>query len=109
MPRPRLVAPSEKEIQHGIRRLLENLGFSWYNLSQPRATKQTAGLPDAIAFGRGRTLFIEVKRKPNKPTPAQIGFGEEVAAAEGSWVCWYSTREAGDWLRENGIARITPL
>lgn len=99
------VRPSEKQIQNGIFRLLRMLGWAVYDLSQPRNTMQTPGLPDGLAFGHGRTLFVEVKRRPNKPTPWQTEFGANVEEGEGTWVVWYSVEDAKDWLRDHGLLR----
>lgn len=54
----------EKAEQHAIKRILLACGFVVYNLSQPRATKQTAGLPDLYAVHKSQPIcfWFEVKR-----------------------------------------------
>ena len=55
---------SEAEVQLSIRRLAEMLGYTVYDLSQGRPTRQPAGVPDLYLHGHGRRAWIEVKR-PN--------------------------------------------
>ncbi|HUW15389.1 MAG TPA: hypothetical protein VM537_37105 [Anaerolineae bacterium] len=93
----------EKAIQHGIKDLLKQLGFSVYNLSQPRHTMQTHGLPDLIALGHSYTLFIEVKAGKNKQTPAQREFQQACSNTPAFYVVWYSAAEAWDWLVERHV------
>ena len=98
MIRPRI---SEKQVQHAITDLLKKqLGFSVWNLSQPRATKQSFGLPDLIAIGRGLILFIEVKRPGGKQTIYQEDFGLQVQDNGGTYVVWSSAKQAWDFLVE---------
>jgi len=98
MIRPRI---SEKQVQKAITDLLKGqLGLSVYDLSQPRHTMQTRGLPDLIAIGRGLILFIEVKRPGGKQTIHQQDFGLQVEANGGTYVVWSSAKQAWDYLVE---------
>ena len=92
---------SEKQVQHAIVDLLKKqLGFACWNLSQPRATKQSPGLPDLIAIGRGLILFIECKRPGGKQTEYQKTFQREVEANGGIYCLWESAAQAWDFLVE---------
>lgn len=99
---PRLI--SEKEVQQRIRTFLRDVvGLAVYNLSQPRASKQTEGLPDLIALGRGHALFVEVKSPVGRQTEAQKRFEGYVADTPAEYVCWRSVGQAKDWAIENGL------
>lgn len=52
------------------------LGYEVVRLSQPRATKQTPGIPDRIyAHPRqGVLVWAELKSAKGKPSPSQVAF-----------------------------------
>ncbi len=61
------------------------IGFEVYNLSQPRASKQTPGLPDLWLSHAGAEFagWFECKRAVGgKRSTAQIAFGEQCVAAK---------------------------
>jgi hypothetical protein len=77
--------PLEKDTQNKILQWLKLQGiFAWTNKTQGtfdprrgvfRASTQMVGIPDILGvLNDGRFLGIEVKRKPNKPTPEQVNF-----------------------------------
>lgn len=67
----------EKEIQRRIVQRLGKLGVIVYSLSQPRATKQSLGLPDLCCFDPVRGMFwIEVKAADGKLRDEQRVFQE---------------------------------
>lgn len=69
---------SEKMIQQAIRLRWELHGATVLNLSQPRATKQTPGLPDQIVLIPGNgCVFCEVKT----PKGRQSEYQKEVEEA----------------------------
>lgn len=88
---------SESEIQLGIRRALETLGFEVYDLSQDRPTRQTPGLGDLYVVGRGRCAWLEVKRPTGRQSEAQVRFGEAVTSNGGDYVVVRSETEAVEW------------
>jgi len=53
---------TEAEVQLGIRRAAEVLGYDVYDMSQGRPTRQAPGIPDLYIRGHGRRVWIEVKR-----------------------------------------------
>jgi len=53
---------TEAEVQLAIRRTLEILGYTVYDLSQGRPTRQPSGVPDLYVVGHSRRAWIEVKR-----------------------------------------------
>lgn len=66
---------SEKEIQLRIYKRLTDLGVAVYWLSQPRASGQTAGVPDLMCFDAARGLFfVEVKATNGRQSEAQAKF-----------------------------------
>lgn len=58
---------TESTIQGSIKRTLEIYGWFVSKLIQT----STNGIPDLMALKNGKTVFIEVKRPGNKPTPLQ--------------------------------------
>lgn len=80
-------ALSEKQVQAAIVKRLGKLGVAVYSLSQPRATKQTAGLPDILAICPYRGIFVvEVKAAGGKQRPEQRVFQERWERAGGRYV-----------------------
>lgn len=63
----------EKTVQRAVTRFLLALGYVVSDLSQPRASMQTAGLPDLFAMHPrlGHALWIEVKAARGRVSPAQ--------------------------------------
>lgn len=59
---------TEASIQSSIKRTLEIYGWLVTKLIQTT----TNGIPDLMALKNGKTVFIEVKRPGNKPTPLQL-------------------------------------
>lgn len=57
----------ESQIQSRIKTQLEKNGWLVIKLIQTTLN----GIPDLMALKNGRTVFIEVKRPNNKPTPLQ--------------------------------------
>ena len=74
---------NETDLMNNIRLALSKLGFTvfranvgkfkltdgrWFDVGLPR------GFSDLFAIKDGRIYFLEVKVKPNKPSPEQINF-----------------------------------
>lgn len=107
-------AAPEKAEQHRIRKLFESCGFTTYNLSQARASKQTPGLPDLWLVNpeTGDALWWECKAaKPNgKPKPLrpeQSRFRDECHAClvhHG----WGTLTEAMAWLEAHNYGKAHP-
>lgn len=57
----------ESQIQSKIKAQLEKKGYLVIKLIQTTLN----GIPDLMALKNGTTIFIEVKRPNNKPTPLQ--------------------------------------
>lgn len=66
----------EKVIQWDVMQLLRAYSFDVFNLSQPRATKQTPGIADvyAVHVWRRRILWFETKTPDGAQSPDQIDF-----------------------------------
>lgn len=81
--------PLEKSVQHEVRRLYEQAGCKVYNLSQARASKQTAGLADLwVAHrGAGAAWWHETKRPGGARTTAQDEFKDDCAHTATGYVC----------------------
>jgi hypothetical protein len=73
---PKPPPPLEKDVQQAIKVMYATVGCSVYNLSQPRKTMQTPGLPDLLIFHEGKRAFWlhEVKRPGGQLRPAQVVF-----------------------------------
>jgi hypothetical protein len=68
-------------VYESVIRLLQLVGCVVYRLSQARASRQTAGVPDLMAFGPGqRFCWIEVKRPGGRLRPEQRAFREQCQA-----------------------------
>lgn len=101
--------PLEKHTQAVIMEYLKLKGiFAWVNKTQGTysvkrgaylKTNMMKGVPDILAImPDGKFLGIEVKRRPNKPTPEQIAF---LAAANdrGAYACLaYSLDDVRQYL-----------
>jgi hypothetical protein len=95
MPLPALLVdaidqvPLEKSVQHEVRQLYEQAGCKVYNLSQARASKQTAGLADLwVAHrGAGAAWWHETKRPGGARTTAQNEFKDDCTATATGYVC----------------------
>jgi hypothetical protein len=98
VPTPVVDDRSEEEIQLGIRRALEVLGFYVYDLSQGRATRQTPGLADLYVVGHGRCAWLEVKRPvKGKQSEAQEVFEQRVRSNGGEYLVVRSESDAIAW------------
>jgi hypothetical protein len=75
------VALTEKDVYEACVSLLEQTGSAVYRLSQARASRQTPGLPDLIAFTPRprKMLCIEVKKPGGRVRLAQLHFALYVA------------------------------
>jgi Holliday junction resolvase-like predicted endonuclease len=94
---------TEKQVQHAIKKFLHQMGFSVWDMSQPRATKQTAGFCDLVACGKGLVIFIEVKTEKGRQTVDQKCFQIEVTQNGGEYQLWRSVKDAWDFLESKGI------
>jgi hypothetical protein len=79
---------TEKSEEHVGDRLMEALGFTVWRMSQPRATKQSAGLPDRFYThpAKGIAVFWEAKRPGGKQREAQKAFQSDVEACRIAYV-----------------------
>lgn len=97
--------PMEKSEQSEVMKLYRAYGCKVYNLSQPRATKQTPGLPDLWVVRRMHAWWHETKRPiSGKPSSAQVDFRRECKVAD----VWYTIGglvAARGMLVEVGAAR----
>jgi hypothetical protein len=68
--------------------------------------KTEPGMADFMLLGPGKVRFLELKRKGNKPTAAQVLFGLAAIAADADYAVAYSADEALRILKEWGVLRI---
>jgi len=57
----------ESELERKVVSHCHQLGLLSYKFTSP----SSRGVPDRIVIGRGRVLFLELKRPGNRPTPLQ--------------------------------------
>ena len=70
----------ETDVQYEITSFLEALGVAVYRLSQGRATRQSAGLPDLFALHpKIGGVWIEVKAPNGRRSGAQTVFADRCA------------------------------
>jgi len=98
------LAVTEKDIYEQCVSLLEQTGCAVYRLSQARASKQTPGLPDLIAFTPRHTmLLIETKRPGGRLRDAQRKFAERVLGTMGCpvYLVINDPRSLVEWIRHD--------
>lgn len=94
----------ETDIQYGCKHLLEALGASVYALSQGRATRQSAGLPDLyVLHPRLGGLWVECKRTGGVQSAAQEKFEDRCVQAGVPYVVARSVAELQGYLRLRGL------
>jgi hypothetical protein len=73
----------EKAVQRAVTKALKTLGFHISDLSQPRASMQTPGLPDLFAMHAGWKVafWVEVKAPGGKLSVAQEAWHREAHAS----------------------------
>lgn len=94
---------SESEIQLGIRRALELVGYHVSDLSQDRPTRQTVGIPDLWVMGHGRFAWMEVKRPKGRASEHQKAWHKIarkngapciIVRSEAEAIAWHNERRA---------------
>lgn len=100
--------PEARIQRHIIKLMRDKLGFSVWDLSQDRPTRQTAGIPDLIISGYGRHFHVEVKTPKGRETPGQVDFRETANANGGLSLVWRSDVDAWDWCVREGIIEESP-
>lgn len=85
---PTLPRPTERQVQRAVRELYELHGCAVYDLSQPRATMQTPGLPDlwVVWESSGAAWWHEVKRPGGKASISQLAFARGCRATGTGYV-----------------------
>jgi len=84
-----MTAPTEAECQTTIVEAAHLGGFLVHHARPARTDKGwrtplqgDAGFPDLVLAGHGRVIVVELKRRPNKLTPAQVRWQRELLAAD---------------------------
>ncbi len=103
----------EARVSRNIRDLLVQVGFNVWSTEQGYrkergGTRTSPGIPDLIAAGNNRTLFIEVKTEKGKLTPHQQLFNHEWNLHGGTCLVWRSVEDAWDWLAGEGLIDESP-
>jgi Holliday junction resolvase len=70
---------SERSITESIRRFLRRRGWWYYKVHGGRFGQ--AGVPDVVAVGKGRTIWLEVKTQTGRCTPRQLTTQAEMRRA----------------------------
>lgn len=97
--------PLEKQVQAHVKLALRSLGFVVSDLSQPRRTMQTIGLPDLYAQHVAWRLrvWIEVKRpQSGRLSAAQAAWHATEQAAGGHVLVVYGTADLLEGLAALG-------
>jgi hypothetical protein len=92
-------AKLEAEVVVNADKQMRALGFIVVNYSQPRASKQTAGVQDHEYFHIERRIFFkwEAKSPTGEQKPAQVQYQEWCDATGTPYFCG-TDRELFDWL-----------
>lgn len=101
---PASEAVTERDVQESIKLVLEMLGFMVSDLSQPRASMQTPGLPDLFATHPDwqLSLWCEVKRPGGKASAAQREWHRTAKEAGNLVLVAESAADVVSYLREHG-------
>jgi hypothetical protein len=94
----------EKVIVAAADKRMRALGFVVWNLSQPRASKIAAGIPDRLytSPSRGLALYWEAKSASGRQRPDQRVFQEHCEACGLHYVLG-TDQALSDWLAVRGI------
>lgn len=94
----------EKAVQQAVTRFLAALGYVVSDMSQPRASMQTAGLPDLYAMHPrlGHALWVEVKTPKGRVSPAQTAWHDAARRAGQTVVVARSASDLVEPLRALG-------
>ena len=94
----------EKAVQAAVTAALRAMGFAVSDLSQPRASMQTPGIPDLYAQhpGWGIRLWVEVKARRGRTSAAQDRWHDAERRAGGTVVVARSAGDVVDALRALG-------
>ena len=94
----------EKQIVAAADKRLRALGFTVWNLSQPRASKIAAGVPDRLYTcpARGLAVLWEAKTAQGRQRPDQRVFQEHCDACGLHYVVG-TDRALAAWLASRGI------
>jgi hypothetical protein len=89
----------EKDVEHAGDQLMQTYGFRVIRFSQPRASKQTPGIPDRLYMHAQRQLVVwwEAKGPRGKQRPAQERF-QALAIATGMEYVLGGVHELRAWL-----------
>src|SRR5213594_3167441 len=99
----------ESDVQLSVRRLLESVGYHCYALSQGRATRQSAGLPDLYGLHPTKgAVWVECKRPGGTLSEAQILFADRCAQSGVGYLCCSSLEAAHAFLWTTGLL-LPPL
>lgn len=99
---PPLDRRPEKTVQADIVRFLHALGCHVSDLSQPRATMQTEGIPDLFVMAVGGAFWCEVKTRRGRVSAAQQAWHDRARAAGQTVIVARSAADLVDPLRALG-------
>ncbi len=100
----------EKSVEHDGDKLMAAHGFEAIRFSQPRATKQTPGIPDRRYYRPARaetpafSLWWEAKAADGVQSPAQRHFQELVESCGETYLLG-TDHELLAWLSDNRLLR----
>jgi hypothetical protein len=77
---------TEAQLQAAVLDLCKLLGIWWYHAYQPKY--DNAGWPDLVLIGSRATIFRELKKAGQDPTPEQADVGARLARSGQDWDVW---------------------
>lgn len=97
---------TEKRVEADGDAFMELLGFTPIRLSQPRATCQSAGIPDRKYFNarKGIALWWEAKTEKGKQSPAQRAFQINAESCGETYILGTDAALI-TWARDKGMIR----
>lgn len=70
----KILDPLERELEQSVRKFAEKRGWLWMKFESPGYD----GVTDRIGARRGRVIFMELKKRGEKPEPHQLLVHQEM-------------------------------
>jgi len=88
----------ERSFQHKVQELAK--ACNWQDWHVLRSKGMRAGFPDLVLMRPPQLIWVELKAKKGKVTPAQAQMHEDLRASGQSVYLWYDTDEVWDEIEE---------
>lgn len=94
-----LPVATEKQVQHAIKKFLDQIGCAVYDTSQPFRAAITPGVADLVVFHPTRGMFfVECKKPGGRQSPPQRVFERQCFGAKVPYVLATSVLDVARFL-----------